>query len=428
MAPERILILGGSPNQVYELIQNIPDSYSIKLQQIEQYLNEINKSSKPSLIIVIPGASHKNALELLDLIRAIQDNLPVLFLAANPDNTEIIEAFRRGATDYFVLPLQPEDLCMTIDKHIRKQRQGKQLLKNWIKIFRRPFLQVKSKPGRKLVLPNPLEGYSFAKHNPPESNHDVEVQLLGELKVRIKHKLLPNLPGEKANALLAYFLLNHKIPVHRDLLLDKFWGYTSTSAARNSLNVAMHNIRRHIQEHCGDIDLLQYKDGRYAVNVDLDVGTDVDHFLANWQTGRNLEAQQGLDAAFYSYEKATEYYRGNFLVNIRNEDWCEVERTNLKEKYLLVLDRLSAYFFQKGDFKKAASVFHKMLENDNCMEAIHRKLIFCYYQLGQRDKAIKQFHKCANALKKGLDIQPSQLSRELYQLVKAEKSIPTFLF
>lgn len=72
----------------------------------------------------------------------------------------------------------------------------------------------------------------------------------------------------------------------------------------------------------------------------------------------------------------------------------------------------------------AEKVFRMMLEKDDCLENIHRKLILCYYQLGRRDLAIRQYHKCVEALQKELNIEPSLSTKELFQLILLEKGIP----
>ena len=69
-----------------------------------------------------------------------------------------------------------------------------------------------------------------------------------------------------------------------------------------------------------------------------------------------------------------------------------------------------------------------MLEKDPCLENVHRKLILCYYKLGLRDKAIKQYYRCAKALKDELNIEPSTPTKELFDTIRNEKNIPTILF
>ena len=72
----------------------------------------------------------------------------------------------------------------------------------------------------------------------------------------------------------------------------------------------------------------------------------------------------------------------------------------------------------------AGKIFRMMLEKDDCLENVHRKLILCYYRLGRRDKAIRQYYKCSEALRKELNIEPSQSTKELFLLINEEKPIP----
>lgn len=109
-----------------------------------------------------------------------------------------------------------------------------------------------------------------------DESHEIKKIIFIISKIGFFLKLLPIFRGEKSNALLAFFLHHHQQPVHREKLLAKFWEYTDPESARNSLNVATHNIRRHFRDHLDGVDLLQYTNGTYLLNPALDVFTDTD--------------------------------------------------------------------------------------------------------------------------------------------------------
>jgi len=57
--------------------------------------------------IRMPGLA---GLDVLQLIRASQPNLPVIMFTAQPDINSAVEALRRGAADYLLKPLMPQAL------------------------------------------------------------------------------------------------------------------------------------------------------------------------------------------------------------------------------------------------------------------------------------------------------------------------------
>jgi DNA-binding SARP family transcriptional activator len=195
--------------------------------------------------------------------------------------------------------------------------------------------------------------------------------------------------------------------------MERFWGETSPSSARNSLNVAIHTIRKHFTKALPQQDLLIYKNECYSINTDLDIRTDVEQFAAYFQKGSIMEQNQGLEHALGAYNKAVALYRGDFMEDMLYEEWCEAVRDNLKETFLLILDRQSNFFFEQASYSVAITICKKMLEKDPCLEEVHRKLIVCYKQLGQQDKAIKQFYKCAQSLQEELGLVPSEETKAL---------------
>lgn len=51
-----------------------------------------------------------NGMEVLKIIHAGHPELPVVLFTAQPDLSSALEALRRGATDYLLKPLQPDDI------------------------------------------------------------------------------------------------------------------------------------------------------------------------------------------------------------------------------------------------------------------------------------------------------------------------------
>lgn len=246
----------------------------------------------------------------------------------------------------------------------------------------------------------------------------LSVSLFGPMAVFVNGRPLKRLPGKKVNALLAFFLHNHQKPVHREILMEKFWGGHSPSSARNSLNVAVYTIRKHLARALPDTDVLLYDNDYYQLNPGLHIVTDVQRFLAFWKRGRNLEASRGLPFAVEPYQEAAQLYTGDFLSGLHYEEWCESERDNLKETFLFILERLCTYAFQHADYQAVAGMCARMLQKDPCLEEIHRKLIVAFYQMGQRDKAVRQYYKCIDALRRELDVGPSPQTQALFGRIR----------
>ena len=58
------------------------------------------------------------------------------------------------------------------------------------------------------------------------------------------------------------------------------------------------------------------------------------------------------------------------------------------------------------------------MEKENCSEDIYRRLMVCYYHIGQRDKSLKLYKKCAKVLKDELEVKQTNKTIELYGKIK----------
>jgi DNA-binding SARP family transcriptional activator len=249
------------------------------------------------------------------------------------------------------------------------------------------------------------------------NQHDLIARFFGSFDIYFKGAKLKKVPGRKVSSLLAYLLLHHRRPVHREVLMDLFWGDNTPSSARNSLNVAIHHIRRHFSRAFPEQEIILYKNENYIINPELDIITDVELFTSQWRKGRIVDSSQGLDAAVPAYNKAAGFYRGDFLEELRYDEWCAAERDNLLETYLFLLDRLSSYFLQDGCYAAAINLCKKALSKDPCLEDMHRRLIACYDRLDYRDLAIRQYYRCREILQKELGVEPSEETRMLFQSI-----------
>ena len=429
MAASRILIFGGPPYQLRQVTELIVYDWAVSICPPGRMPAKHDIDPPPELALLVPEDPSDENLPTLQIIRKALPGLPVIMIAKDPAKEDIIRAFRLGIKDYLLFPLQADELQLVLNKYRKKEAASSGFslrgwgarLRNWLRteLPQRDNglygMNRKNRPNLK------LKDFFLPSTSEMKTPYGVAVQFFGGFRVWVNGRELPLLPGEKTNAFFAFLLYNHQKAIHREILLARFWGYTSPSCARKSLNVAMHKLRSHLGEYIPNIEFLQYYNDSYSLNPGLDILTDVNQFLEHWHRGRAVEASQGAEKALEHYQKAASLYKGDFLNQVHYEDWCEQERDNLKEAYLILLDRLGTYFLQAEAWDMAEKVFKKMLEKDICLENIHRKLILCYYRNGRRDKAIRQYYKCTETLQRELNIEPSLSTKELFLLISQDK-------
>ena len=248
------------------------------------------------------------------------------------------------------------------------------------------------------------------------------VHLLGRLRVDVNGVAVDDWPNGRGRSLFKY-LLTHRDPwPQREVLMEAFWPDSPPSAARNSLNVAVHGLRRALRT-AADIPIIVLQDGAYRLAPDLRLWVDVDEFERHAENGRRLEAAGEHADAIAEYERAASLYRGDLLADDPYEEWPVLAREHLRLTYLDLLDRLSRLYFGQGRYGACAAVCRRIIERDNCREDAHRRLIRCYSRQGQPHLALRQFLACAKALRAEPDLDPAPATVRLHEAIRRHEPV-----
>jgi DNA-binding SARP family transcriptional activator len=236
-------------------------------------------------------------------------------------------------------------------------------------------------------------------HSCPE----LAVHLLGPLCVAIDDVAVEDWPSARCRSLFGY-LLTHREPwPAREVLMETFWPGSSPEASRNSLNVAIHGLRRTLRS-ITDTPIIVYGYGAYRFN-------------------RRFEEAGEIEKAAQDYEFAAGLYRGDFMADDPYEDWAALTRERLRLAYLDILGRLSNLYFNAGHYTACASLCQRITERDPCREDAHRRLMRCYSRQGQPQLALMQYRACARALSDELGVGTDPATTELHQRIRRHERV-----
>ncbi|WP_250029407.1 AfsR/SARP family transcriptional regulator [Paractinoplanes maris] len=228
--------------------------------------------------------------------------------------------------------------------------------------------------------------------------------------------------GGRNESLFAY-LLTHRHPwPSREKLMHVFWPGSTQEAARNSLNVALHGVRRVLRTVTGH-PIVVFRANRYGLDPAVQLWLDVDEFDRHRQLARRLHQAGQCESAIREYEMADGLYRGELLADNPYEDWPVLDREQLRLEHVDVLDHLSGLSFDTGRYAAAASLCARVLAGDACREATHRRLMFCHSRLGQPHLALLQHRVCATALWRDLGVLPSPDTQDLYERIRRHEPV-----
>src|SRR6266516_890381 len=227
----------------------------------------------------------------------------------------------------------------------------------------------------------------------------LHIRLLGDFSLLYSDQQVTSLNTMRLQSLLAYLVLHHDGPQHRQHLAFLFWPDTTEAQARNNLRQLLHQLRQALpafeQFLHVDTSMLHWR-------LDTPFSLDVAEFeqaltLADAATRRN--DQRALQAAL---EQADGLYRGELLPGCYDE-WI------LPERGLLRL------FEGQGDTVTAIRYAQRLIGLDPLSEDLYRRLMRLYALNNDRASALRVYHTWAATLQRELGIEPDPATREAYE-------------
>jgi DNA-binding SARP family transcriptional activator len=240
--------------------------------------------------------------------------------------------------------------------------------------------------------------------------------------VRLDDVPVEDWPSGRGRSLFKY-LVTHRDPwPRREVLMDVFWPEAAPAAARNSLNVAVHGLRRAFRASASG-PVVALDGGAYRLDPTVRLWLDVDEFELHAADGRRLETAGDLPGAVAAYERANALYQGDFLADDPYEDWPALAREQLLLTYQDVLDRLGGLYFGQHQYGACIALCRLLVATDPCREDAHRRLMRCYSRQGQPHLALRQYQACADALRRELLVDPEPATAQLARQLRGHQPI-----
>lgn len=247
----------------------------------------------------------------------------------------------------------------------------------------------------------------------------VEIALLGRFQVRVAEARLrsEDIPGRKAPALLKLLALSRDHQLVRDQVMELLWPDLDSTGAAGQLYKAIHQLRKAFGAGAQESDVEDWIATRKNLVLLAPPGgliTDVDLFE---RAARDALAARDIK----ELERATALYAGDLLPMDLYEAWIQAPRDRLRQIYVDVLLALAQDYQSRGELAAAAETYRTALEKDATLEIAHRGLMTVFARQGQRDRALKQYGVCLDALAEELGVAPSQETRALYDGIERQQ-------
>jgi DNA-binding SARP family transcriptional activator len=250
------------------------------------------------------------------------------------------------------------------------------------------------------------------------------IQLFGKLSVSANGHALERLDAAKVQELLCYLLIHRARPHPRESLAAVLWGDASTEKSKKYLRQALWHLQTVFDaravETCDARQLLRAEHDWVQINSESGISLDVETFERAYVAARGERGAQLRAETRDALGAAVELYRGDLLEGWY-QDWCLFERERLQNLYLLMLDKLMCYCETHDDFEAGQHYGALILRQDRARERTHRQLMALHYRAGDRTAALRQYERCAAALREELNVAPDRRTAELQRQIRADQ-------
>lgn len=246
------------------------------------------------------------------------------------------------------------------------------------------------------------------------------VTLFGKFTVAYQKTSLPGLEARPLQELFSYLLLFRHRPQPRESLLETLWGDQFAGKARKKLRQTLWRLQSKLANQTGDAGpVLQIDNEWIEILLPTDLWLDTEEFENTYRSVNEKRISELSLSDLKKMQHAATLYKGDLLEGWYS-DWCIFERERFHNMHLLLLDKLvqCCDLHQKYDL----GLFYAMeiLRQDQAYERAHYHLMRLYLLSGNRTQALHQYAHCVTALRKGLGVEPSERTKQLYELIRSD--------
>jgi adenylate cyclase len=192
--------------------------------------------------------------------------------------------------------------------------------------------------------------------------------------------------------------------VEASTIIEHLWPDAEGDSGKTSFDSNLHRLRKLL----GVNDSLSMSEGKLSLDqsrcwIDAVALEDVVSSVE-----RDANATEGkFDTAVSLMKELLQLYAGHFLDSESQEAWVVAARDRLKAKFIRAVSLIGSALEARQDWEQAAALYSRALELDNLAEALYRRLMNCYIQLGEPAEALNSYRRCRDMLSIVLGINPS---------------------
>ena len=236
------------------------------------------------------------------------------------------------------------------------------------------------------------------------SGHRLEIRVLGPVEVAWDGRTV-EIGGVKARALMARLLIDRKLIVSVDRLVDSLWGDHDGEGAEIALRSTISRLRKRLRDAGAPDDLIVTRAPGYALDVAAEV-TDVSRFEELVAEGRQQLARRRPSEATRLLVEAQELWRGSAYSEVRDEPFARAEARRLEELLLTAIETRMDAGLTLGRHQALAGELETLTNAHPMRERLWSQRMLALYRSGRQAEALRVFQDLRTILVAELGIEP----------------------
>lgn len=224
--------------------------------------------------------------------------------------------------------------------------------------------------------------------------------------------------------LLEYLVAHRHSEVTQTELIEALWPDDTSDNPLSALKNLVYRIRTTLAaaNFPGAKDFIQFTNGTYAVNKNLDCTVDVEEFdhLATSSENPDLTENQRVE----QYQRMVELYQGRFLPRTSHEPWVVPMATYYHGCYLRAVNQLIMLLRHRGDHAAISTLCESVLLLDQFEENIYEELIRSLIVQNKQKRAMDCYQHASDFFYREMGVKLSESMRNLYrEIIKTVNAV-----
>ncbi|WP_307065395.1 BTAD domain-containing putative transcriptional regulator [Alkalibacillus filiformis] len=253
------------------------------------------------------------------------------------------------------------------------------------------------------------------EHHP---GYTLQIKALGSFEVKRGRQFIQDWQRDKAKELLELFVTKRHKVLTKEEIFDDLWPGETEESANKKFKVTLNSLlkvlepKRRVRQ---DSYFIERNGSSYRINPESTYVLDLDEFERYVEAGL---VEQVASKSRDLLVKGLTLYDGDYLAHRRTSDWVVSERERIQVQYLQAAEKLAQIATRLEEYELCLRWCFKILQIDQTWEEAYRLIMYSYDRQNNRPQAIKWFKKCQSVLKEELDIEPTQATIDMYELIK----------